>query len=406
MPVKRAARQYGVPPTTLRDCVQGRVDPETTMTGPGPLFTQEEEVKLVKHITSMAELGYGFTVSEVVAKASDYTVYLNKRPNDKPLSVKWFKGFKNRWPELKVLKPRSLAKCKAASTTHQAVDDYFTNLYTVLSTNNLLDKPECVYNIDEKGIQTEHTPPYIVSGKAKVPAITSARSAITTIIGGGNALGTQIPPYFIFKGQRMNRDLLEGSSPGSDGTMSKTGWSNSAIFLEYLESHFIKYIQRPDTTQPIIVIFDGHRSHINVPVLEWAKQNNVVLFVLPAHTSHVLQPLDVACFGPLQRIYNNACHKFLRENPATKITRFNVAALASNAYNKALSNNNLRAAFQKTGIFPFDKTTISPDTFKPSEPYIASTEEPVAVSVITPDIDSYFKKAKHVIDLKKTVPCL
>ncbi len=48
--------------------------------------------------------------------------------------------------------------------------------------------------------------PTIVSAKARIPAITSARSAITTIIGCGNALGTQIPPYFVFKGQRMNVD--------------------------------------------------------------------------------------------------------------------------------------------------------------------------------------------------------
>ena len=53
-----------------------------------------------------------------------------------------------------------------------------------------MDRPELIYNIDEKGIQTEHSNPYVISCKVSVPAITSARSAITTIIGGGNALGT------------------------------------------------------------------------------------------------------------------------------------------------------------------------------------------------------------------------
>jgi len=199
-PIKRAARQYGIPHNTLRDRVKGRVDPNTQMTGAGPLLTQEEEAKLVKHITYMADLGYGFTITEVVSKATDYAIHLGKRTPDKPLSVKWFKGFKRRWPEMRVVKPRSLAQCRARCTSDEAISSYFNNLEVVLRSNGLDDKPECIFNIDEKGIQTEHSPPYVVSGKAKVPAITSSRSAITTIIGGGNALGTQIPPFFVFKG--------------------------------------------------------------------------------------------------------------------------------------------------------------------------------------------------------------
>lgn len=400
IPIKTAARQYGVPHNTLRDRVKGRVDSETTMTGSGPLFTLEEEAKLVAHIKLMADLGYGFTITEVVSKASDYAVFLKKRTRDKPLTVKWFKGLRNRWPELRVIKPRGLAKCRAEATNEQAVESYFTNLENVLKSKNLIDKPECIYNIDEKGFQTEHAPPYIVSGNASAPAITSSRTATTTVIGGGNAIGTQIPPFFVFKGARMNETLMQGASSGSDASMSKTGWSNSSIFLEYLQSHFIKYIQRSDPNQQIIIIFDGHKSHINVPVLEWAKKNNIILFVLPAHTSHVLQPLDVACYGPLQKIYNYACQKFIREHPSSKITRYNIAELASNAYVTALSVNNLRAAFEKTGIFPFNRTVISADIFKPSIPYVVPQENTLA-SDTQPCIDNYFTSAENIIEMKK-----
>ena len=45
----------------------------------------------MQHIKGMADLGYGH-IGEVVNKASDYAVYLKKRPSDKPLSVKWFKS--------------------------------------------------------------------------------------------------------------------------------------------------------------------------------------------------------------------------------------------------------------------------------------------------------------------------
>ncbi|KAH3856609.1 hypothetical protein DPMN_099201 [Dreissena polymorpha] len=64
----------------------------------------------------MAALGYGYTISEVVASATNYAVFLGKRPNDKPLSVKWFKGFQQRWPELRVVRPRALSNYRAEAT--------------------------------------------------------------------------------------------------------------------------------------------------------------------------------------------------------------------------------------------------------------------------------------------------
>lgn len=66
-----------------------------------------------------------------------------------------------------------------------------------------------------------------------------------------------------------------------------------------------------------------------MPVIEWAKEQNIELFVLPAHTSHILQPVHVGCFGPLQRIYNSECHTFIRSCPYSTITRYNVAKFSS-----------------------------------------------------------------------------
>ena len=54
---------------------------------------------------------------------------------------------------------------------------------------------------------------------------------------------------------------------------------------------------------------DGHSTHMSVGLLEWAKSMNIVMHV---HTSHILQPLDVACFGPFQGMYNNLCHNTMR----------------------------------------------------------------------------------------------
>jgi hypothetical protein len=49
-------------------------------------------------------------------------------------------------------------------------------------------------------------------------------------------------------------------------------------------------------------------------MIEWAQERNIIIHILPAHTSHILQPLDVGFYEPLQRIYDNECHKTMRQN--------------------------------------------------------------------------------------------
>lgn len=135
----------------------------------------------------------------------------------------------------------------------------------------------------------------------------------------------------------MNADLLKGASPGASGTVSETGWSNTEVFRQYLTEHFLNFV--PERTNKILLLLDGHQSHIALDIADWAESNNIVLFILPAHTSRLLQPLDVACYGPFQRMYYAQCHKGIRRTSAA-ITKYNLCEIASKVYSKALCSEN------------------------------------------------------------------
>ena len=105
-----------------------------------------------------------------------------------------------------------------------------------------MDAPERIFNIDETGISTEHSPPRIVCSKATDPqADTSPKSSNVTIIACVYALGNHIPPFYVFPGKRWVGELLSGAPAGSAGTMSDSGWSNSSIFETYVMDHFAKH---------------------------------------------------------------------------------------------------------------------------------------------------------------------
>ena len=56
---------------------------------------------------------------------------------------------------------------------------------------------------------------------------------------------------------------------------------------------------------PIIIFMDGHTSHVNLAVAEFCRDHQIILYRLPAHASHILQPLDYAVFGPVKNLGTN-----------------------------------------------------------------------------------------------------
>ena len=74
-----AAKRFGVPLSTLRDRVDGRVHIDCCQAGVPSLFSQEEESFLVEHVKTMAEIGYGLTRAKVVNLETDYAVSLHLR---------------------------------------------------------------------------------------------------------------------------------------------------------------------------------------------------------------------------------------------------------------------------------------------------------------------------------------
>ena len=119
----------------------------------------------------------------------------------------------------------------------------------------------------------------------------------------------------------------------------------------------------------MLILFDGHKSHVNLALQEWGRENNVIFFVLPPHTSHLLQPLDVGCFAPLKAVYYRECQIYLGQNPGTVINKYVVGELSSKAFIKAMTPNNLTSAFQKSGLYPFNKDSVPSFQLAPSTIY-------------------------------------
>ena len=243
LPVKKAAREFGIPVQTLRDRVKGYIDAYDFSLGGEPTLNVEEEETLVDHVEAMSLLGYGYTNTKLQQVAGEMAYDFGRKKKNKPMSNNWLYGFLKRWQSrLASVSPRRLESNRAKCSTPEAIDFYYKNLEETLVKYDLMDKPQHIYNLDETGLQPDHRPANTISSvNVKPQVITSPRSTTTTLVGCINAIGHAIPPYFVFKGKRFHADLMKGKCAGADGEMSDSEWSNGDIFRKYLKDHFLPY---------------------------------------------------------------------------------------------------------------------------------------------------------------------
>jgi hypothetical protein len=63
-----------------------------------------------------------------------------------------------------------------------------------------------------------------------------------------------------------------------------------------------------------LLIIDGHESHCSLEFQDYCKENKIIALCMPSHSSHLLQPLDIACFAPLKRSYGNGISALARNH--------------------------------------------------------------------------------------------
>lgn len=199
-------------------------------------------------------------------------------------------------------------------------------------------------------------------GQKQVGQISSAeRGTLITMCGTINALGNSIPPLIIFPRVHYKDFMIKGAPHGTVGAANPSGWISADIFLYYLQ-HFVKH-SSPTKDKPVLLVMDNHDSHISLKAIDYAKTNHVILFTFPPHTTHRLQPLDRCVYGPLKKYYNGACREWLLQHPGKRITIYDVPEILGRVYPLAFSNKNIISAFQKTGLYPFNRHVFDDSEF-------------------------------------------
>ena len=380
-PLRKAARLYNVPVETLRRRINGTVSLECKP-GPSTILTKEEEECLAKYVIEMADRGFGL-VSEDLMRAAFTIAERSGRPHpfhDGMAGRGWLEAFRHRHPEISLRTPQALSYSRASTASKDLIDDFFAKLGSLYGRLNLISKPMQVYNVDETGISVVHKPGKVFSavGRKHVYSLTSGEKGKThTVVVCVSASGHAIPPLMIYPRKRVVPESMKiGAVSGTMFMTSDNGWITKEIYLEWFK-FFIKSIP---PARPVLLIEDGHGSHITLDVIELARTNDIHLLCLPSHTSHILQPLDIGVFKSFKCEYSKACRKYMMENPGRVITSEVIASLVGNTWAHSITPMNILSGFKKTGIAPLNPGEVSDRMLAPATVHKPSSDSSAGAS--------------------------
>ena len=102
-----------------------------------------------------------------------------------------------------------------------------------------------------------------------------------------------------------------------------------------------------------MLLFDGFGSHSTMEFLNHCDENQIVAFTLSPHTSHNLQPLDVAVF----QLYKKARRTAVEYSTRKGCTDFNKLEFLDAIYGireKAFTRLTIQSAWLQAGIESWD----------------------------------------------------
>ena len=237
------------------------------------------------------------------------------------------------------------------------LDQYFDLLEKTIEDNGLADKPCQIFNIDETGMPLDPKALKGVyrRGEKNPVMMSSGDKAQITVVGCVNAAGLCLPPMVIWDRKTLSLELCEGEIPGTVYGLSDRGWIDQELFDMWFSNHFLRYAPG---ARPLLLLLDGHSSHYCPETIRLAAAEQVIMFALPPNTTHLTQPLDKGCFGPLKVAWREECQKYANKNPGKVASRFSFSKIFSQAWMKAMSMRNVMSGFKTTGVYPVNRNAV------------------------------------------------
>lgn len=212
--------------------------------------------------------------------------------------------------------------------TKEEVQRWFKAFKDVIQEGGILNLN--VYNIDETGLQSyfEVSANIIgfnigVRGKnsfvicnAKEKQVYTAepgRTEWVTVVECICTDGTAIDPLIIFKGENLQTAWIPSDTKNERAwSCNSKGWTCDNIGHEWIQKVFDPATCAKANGEKRVLVCDSHGSHVTADFVGYCIENGIIILLMPPHSSHLCQPLDIGIFSPLKQYMSYELDEIIR----------------------------------------------------------------------------------------------
>ena len=355
----QAAKVFAVPESTLRDRLHG-TKPRTETRANSHRMTTSEEEALIRQILEADKRGFPIRPEFLRTMAQ---LLLQERVKDHTvtLGVNWAYKFVKRHPELRSRFNRRITHQRAKQEDPNVIMPWFQTVQAAIQEHGIHE--DDIWNFDETGFamglcSTSKVITAVERSERPRTVIQGNREWVT-IIETVSSKGASIPPVVILKAKIQQAAWYQEPALSKDWRIatSENGWTTDIIGLRWLKELFEPYSRRYTTGAKWLLILDGHSSHLTAEFDTFCKENAIICLCMPAHASHLLQPLEVGVFGPLKRAYGKLLEGRMKAGH-NHIDKEDFLSLYPEAREKVFTSANIGQGFAGAGLKPFNKEQV------------------------------------------------
>jgi len=277
-----------------------------------------------------------------------------------PVGKLWAHNFVKRQPELRTRYSRRYDYQRAKCEDSKAIGEWFALVRNVKAKYGVVD--DDMYNFDETGFMMGIIFAGMVvttsDGRNKAKLAQPGNREWATVIQGVNALGWAIPPFIILAAQYHLANWYTECNLPADWRIATTdnGWTTNTVGLDWIK-HFDFHTAPRTKGKYRLLILDGHDSHHSTEFELYCQQNNIITLCMPPHSSHLLQPLDVGCFGPLKQAYGRQIEDLMRAH-INHVSKLEFLCAFREAFFTSITERNIQGGFAGAGLVPYDPERV------------------------------------------------
>lgn len=91
----------------------------------------------------------------------------------------------------------------------------------------------------------------------------------------------------------------------------------------------------------MLLIFDNYDSHIQIDLINTARENDVIMLMLPPDCRHELLSLDGSVYGTFKNYFNAAVYRLMLRQPGKPIQIYNIPELCKEAFEDIFTTPNI-----------------------------------------------------------------